>query len=332
MTRLALPSKGEMEEPTLDFLASCGFAVDRPNQRQYSATVPSLPGVEILFQRSADIAAKVEEGSADLGITGFDTFRETAREGGAALLLYEDLGYSRCELVLAVPEAWVDVNCLADIVDLSIEFRERGRELRVATKYPRLTRQFLFERGLTHFGVVGSTGAMEAAPTMGYADIIADLTASGVTLRENHLKLIEGGTILRSAACLIGNGRALGRDRAALNLAQLLLEQVEARLRGGGRVALTANLHAASPEEAAQRVLSDPALAGLHGPTVAPVYGKESATADAFAVTVVLDRGAVMRAVQHLRQAGASSISVVPIHSLFEGECAAFQRLRRNLQ
>src|SRR3990170_2949932 len=92
--RLALPSKGEMEEPTLRFLEGCGLGVERPNSRQYTATIPNLPGVAVLFQRTADIVAKVEEGSADLGITGLDTVYESRRDQGDALVIVEDLGYS----------------------------------------------------------------------------------------------------------------------------------------------------------------------------------------------------------------------------------------------
>ena len=108
MLRLALPSKGEMEEPTLLFLDSCGLGVERPNTRLYTATIPSQPELAVIFQRAADIPAKVEEGSAELGITGLDTVEEFRGEGGEMVVLFPDLGFSRCDLVVAVPEVWID--------------------------------------------------------------------------------------------------------------------------------------------------------------------------------------------------------------------------------
>src|SRR5579884_1439022 len=212
--RLALPSKG-MEEETLAFLHACGLAVDRPNPRQYRAIIRSLPGVEVLFQRAADIYAKVSEGTVDLGITGYDVVREHQEEDDPVVLLQPELGFGRCALVLAVPDGWIDVESVTDLAEVAAALRARGRELRVATKYPNLTRQFLYDHGINFFTLVESTGAMEAAPALGYADIICDISSSGVTLRENRLKPITGGTLLTSQACLIGNRKPAGRPGQA---------------------------------------------------------------------------------------------------------------------
>src|SRR5437870_1304036 len=106
MLRIALPGRGRMEEPTLSFLAACGLAVERRNTRQYVADIPALSNAQVLFQRAADITALVEDGRAHLGVTGLDAYHEARREGSDAIILYDDLGYSRCELVVAVPEAW----------------------------------------------------------------------------------------------------------------------------------------------------------------------------------------------------------------------------------
>src|SRR6266567_9600300 len=111
----------------------------------------------------------------------------------------------RCSLVLAVPESWIDVTSVHDLSEIAATKHASGRELRVATKYPNLTRQFLYDHGVNYFSLNESSGALEAAPTLGYADLIADITSSGVTLRENRLKTVAGGTILESEACLIAN-------------------------------------------------------------------------------------------------------------------------------
>ena len=111
--RLLLPSDGDLYQPSLDFLNGCGLPVRRPNARRYTATIPAIAGVEVLFQRTADITAKVEEGSAELGITGLDRLLEYREDERRAAILVENLGFGRCELVLAVPDSWLDVTSLA---------------------------------------------------------------------------------------------------------------------------------------------------------------------------------------------------------------------------
>src|SRR5918911_1057085 len=228
--RIALPSKG-MEEQTLEFLAACGLKVNRPNPRQYRASISALPGLEVLFQRANDIFDKVEEGSVDLGITGYDIVREHQREDDGVVMLQQALGYGTCALVMAVPEGWIDVSSVTDVAEICAEFRRSGRDLRVATKYPNLTRQFLFDHGINYFRLVESSGALEAAPQLGYADLIVDLMTSGVTLRENRLKMVAGGQILASQACLIGNRRTLQASPENLELTRAALELIEAHLR-----------------------------------------------------------------------------------------------------
>src|SRR5258708_32320148 len=128
------------------------------------------------------------------------------------VVVHGELGFRRCSLVIAVPEGWVDVSSVADLAEVAVELRSAGRELRVATKYPNLTRQFLYDRGMTYFELVEISGAIEAAPALETAGIICDITSSGVTLRENRLKPIAGGVVVEAEACLIGERRALLAD------------------------------------------------------------------------------------------------------------------------
>ena len=332
MLRLALPSKGEMEEPTLAFLKSCGLTVERHNARQYTAEIPSLGHTAVLFQRAADIPAKVQEGSVDLGITGLDIVRESLKEDSDTVVLLEDLGYGGCELVVAVPETWIDVTAMADLVELADDMRARGTELRVATKFFRLTRQFFAQKGLNYFSLVASTGAMEVAPAMGFADIIVDLTASGTTLRENGLKTLGDGTLLRSQACLLGNLAMLKANPDALETTKAILEMSEARLRAGGYFSVTANMQGDSPEAVAQRVISQPQAAGMRGPTVSKVYSRFGQGQDWFAVTVMVRKDDFLQAVEHLRKMGGSSVTVASPNYVFEGESTAYRNLLNALE
>lgn len=139
--RIVLPSDGELHDPTLSFLRSCGLRVRRPSARRYVGLIPAIPGVEVLFQRAADVTQKVEEGSAEMGITGLDRYLESRGDPTPVSPVIEDLRFGRCDFVLAVPNSWLDVTSLSDLADLALEFHQQGRQLRIATKFPRLLRQ-----------------------------------------------------------------------------------------------------------------------------------------------------------------------------------------------
>ena len=323
--RLVIPSDGELYEPTLSYLASCGLNVRRPNSRQYTASISSLPGVEVLFQRSADVTTKVEEGSAELGITGLDRYLEFRTDERKVVSLIDDLGYGRCDFVLAVPDAWLDVSTIDDLADLALEFRQQGKQLRIATKYPKLLREYLFLRGINYFTLVPVSGALEAAPVAGYADLIADLTATGTTLRENRLKTLEGGTILSSQSCLIGNTTTLRQSGEVLRLAREFVEMLEAHMRAEPFYRLTANVRGGSPEEVSATVLSRPDVSGLRGPTIARVYNVEEQ--DWYAVSLLVRKDRLMEAVDHLRDCGGIDISASQLSYLFKGASSVFNRL-----
>ncbi len=327
--RLAIPSDGEMYEPTLRFLADCGLDVWRPSPRRYTATVPSVEGLEVLFQRTADITSKVEAGNVEMGVVGYDRFQENRLEHGEAFMVVQGLGFGRCELVVAVPDSWVDVGSMADLADLAVEFRESGRELQVATKYPRLVQRFLHGQGINYFSLSAVTGTLEAAPAMGYADVIVDIASSGVTLRENRLKTLADGGVLRSEGCLIANRRLLRERPGALEAAREVVERMEAHLDAGGYYRLTANVAGPSEEAVAARALDRPELTGLHGPTVARVYGPDSGKW--YAVTILVPKVHLTAAVDHLRAIGAASVAVSETGYLFHEQSRAFAALLREL-
>ncbi len=207
--RLALPSKGHLYDGIVEILKTAGYRVRRASDRQYEATIAGHPRFHVVFMRPADIVAQVQEGRCHLGVTGYDVFAERAAEADRAAVVYGDLGYGGCRLVVAVPESWIDVTHALDLVELAVEFKDTGKTLRVSTKYPNLTQEYFRRKGIHHYQVIDSDGALELHPSLGIADIIVDLTSSGTTLKDNRLREIAGGTVLDSASCLIGHGPAL---------------------------------------------------------------------------------------------------------------------------
>ncbi len=323
--RLALPSDGELHGPTMNFMELCGLSVQRANPRRYTGSLPSVPGVVTLFQRATDIPAKVEEGSADIGIVGLDRFMEFKRDQGETSVLMQDLDFGKCELVLGVPDLWIDVTTLNDLSDLATEFKGLGKEFRVATKFPRLTEQFLYSHNIQHFTIVLSSGSLEAAPTMGYADLIADLSASGSTLRENGLKTLDDGGILASQACLIGNLRILGSEPSRLSPVKHILENIEGYLRAQEYSTITANVPGDSPKDVASKMLSQPHLLGIQGPTIAPVFSNSSE--DWFSVTILVKSSQIPEVVESFRNLNGNGIAVSRHQYLFQRESDAYQSL-----
>ena len=323
--RLALPSDGELYQGALDFMGDSGLNVRRPSARSYTGQIPSLPGVEVLFQRTADITQKVEEGSADLGITGLDRYLEYRNDERRVVSLIDDLHFGRCEFVLAVPSSWLDVTSVADLADLALEFRQAGKQLRIANKYPRLLRNYLFDRGINYFTLVPASGSLEAAPAAGYADLIADITSTGATLRENSLKTLEEGAILVSQACLIGNTFNLANTSAALPLARSMLELMEAHLQAGPFYRLTANVRGRSAAEVSAAILARPDVSGLRGPTVARVYNTQEQ--DWHSISLLVRKEKLLEAVDHLRDCGAVDIAAYRVSYLFDGHSQAYHNL-----
>jgi ATP phosphoribosyltransferase len=325
--RLALPSKGVLAEDALELLAQAGLAVHKPNPRQYRATIPALPGLAVLFQRAGDIVVSVRDGSVDFGITGWDVVSEQRGRNGQVLVLYQDLGFGRCTLNAIVPEQWQDVRTTADLAAYRSSL---GRPLRVATKFPNLTGSFFADRGLADVRLIDAEGTLEIAPSIGYADLIADLVSTGTTLRDNRLRRLEDGLILRSQACLIANRRALQQRPEVLALARQLLEFIVAHLRAVDNVAVYANVRSASPEALAERIFSKAVIGGLQGPTISRVITRDGGAWHA--VNIIVRRDQLAAAIGELREIGGSGVVVTPVSFIFEEEPPAYQDMLKALE
>lgn len=329
---MALPSKGAIANPTYDFLKGAGLKIRKPNPRQYTGLITTLPDVNLLFQRVKDIAYKVADNTAQLGITGYDIVQEFDHEN--LIVIHDQLGYGQCELVIAVPESWVDVASIDDLIDVALDFREhKGRNIRVATTYTNLARQFLHKSGIHHFTLAKADGAIEAAPTIGYADIVVDLTQTGTTLRENHLKMISGGTIVESQACLIGNRQALTNDRRLLETLSNLLERIDASIIGRKFQQLTVNICGESADDVGRKVISNPLTAGLQGPTISPLFNAIDTDNHLtwYSVVITIETKFLMFAVKYLRSIGGKQIITTSIESIFLEQSPTFTKLLEQL-
>ncbi len=349
--RLALPGKGALEVATSAFLAECGMKVNRKNPRQYLARVASMPELEVVFQRATDIPALVQDGDAAFGITGYDILaehrgysydeQEEDHDGEDLLVLKRDLEYGHCRLVVAVPETWIDVSNMADLWHLAGYYQaHKRRELRIATKYPVLTGRFLRQHGIAQCRLVSPHGALEAAPLTDTADLIVDLTETGTTLRENHLKLLSDGVVLYSQACLIANPRLLRENERALRLAEIMLELIEARMAARNRSLLTASLPGASLETVQQQVKRlNQCLQSLRTDVELRVSGFEadrqgSPEPGRYTLTGIVrmkgeDVSRLLEIVGILRGDGATDINITPLTYRFSHEPPAL--LKRGL-
>jgi ATP phosphoribosyltransferase len=203
---IALPSKGRMKEDASAIFERAGLTIVAVgNERSYRGKVDGRDDIEIAFLSASEIAREIGAGTVDFGVTGEDLIREGLADADARVEIAARLGFGRADVVVAVPEIWLDVETMADLGDVAADFRSRhGRRLQIATKYWRLTQQhFSSQHGIQLYRIVESLGATEGAPAAGQADIIVDITSTGSTLRANHLKILSDGVILKSQACLV---------------------------------------------------------------------------------------------------------------------------------
>jgi ATP phosphoribosyltransferase len=229
---LAVPSKGRLQQNAEAFFARAGLELVKPRGvRDYRGTIKNIDGIEIAYLSAAEITAQLAQGAAHLGVTGEDLVREMIPQSDARVVLITGLGFGFANVVVAVPQAWIDVRNMADLDDVATAFRLRNeRKMRLATKYANLTRDFFARHGVVDYRIVESSGATEGAPAAGTAEMIVDITTTGATLAANGLKVIEDGVILRSQANLVA-ARTAAWDQKQRDTARLLLDRIAAQKR-----------------------------------------------------------------------------------------------------
>jgi ATP phosphoribosyltransferase len=224
---LAIPSKGRLKENCHAWFEGRGVTIEQTaGARGYRASLSGLPGIEVMLLSASEIASALLAGDIHLGITGEDLLREEAPELEGRMQLLQPLGFGFADVVVAVSNAWIDVGTMADLDDVCAAYAARHRRrLRVATKYAQLTRQFFAQSRIADYRIVPSAGATEAAPAAGTAEVIVDITTTGATLRDNGLKVLEDGVILKSQAQLAASLTA-DWDEGARAACQALLAKL----------------------------------------------------------------------------------------------------------
>lgn len=324
--RISLPSKGRLAEEALTLMKDAGLEIKKSNPRQYEALIPALPEVKVLFQRPADIAVSVRDGIVDFGITGLDVVAENQNENKDILILLDQLKFGECEFCAIVPEAETQIHKMSDLPNL---IKPGHKNLRVATKFPNITKRFFENMNIKNVSYVVSEGALEIAPTIGYADMITDLVSTGLTLRDNRLKILDDGLILKSQACLIGNRQNLLNSNLVMSIARQIMEFIVAYLRAQNNVAIYANIRGDSPEKVAALILGKKVIRGLQGPTISRVITHKGE--NWFAAHLIVSKSDLAEAIREIREIGGSGVVVTPVNYIFEEEPESYRQMLREV-
>ena len=221
--KLGVPSKGRLMEKTFDWFGQRGITLTRSgSEREYAGRVEGVDGVSLILLSAGEIPRELAAGRIHLGVTGTDLVREKLALWDQLVEPVAELGFGHADLVLAVPQAWIDVETMDDLDGAAAAFRAaHGFRMRIATKYHRLVREYLRREGVADYALVDSQGATEGTVANETAELIADITSSGETLRANHLKILSDGLVLQSQATLWQSRVAEVDDEHQARLAEL---------------------------------------------------------------------------------------------------------------
>ena len=210
--KIGLPSKGRLKDESLKIFKRKKLTI-RDSKRNYLSEIKNFSSNEVVFSHAREIVERLSENSLDIGISGYDLLKESLPGIQKNIIAYSRLNFGFADLIVAVPDAWIDVQTIADLEEISFEFKDKNTgKLRVATKYPNLTNDFLLSKGLTQYKIVNSLGSTEIYPFTDQSEIITDITSSGATLKANNLRVLKDGDILKSSACILISKKSL-RDK-----------------------------------------------------------------------------------------------------------------------
>ena len=202
---IGLPSKGRLKHDTINIFKNNKLNIfSERGERDLFGYIKKFPNVKLIYLHARECIEQLSLGNIDIGFSGYDLLKESEINTQNKILINKKYNFGNANLVIAIPDLWIDVQTLLDLDEVADEFKKKKKRLlRVATKYPNLTRQFLFSKGVTQFQLVKSLGSTEVAPFTGTAEIISDITSTGATLKANNLRILKDGEILKSQACLM---------------------------------------------------------------------------------------------------------------------------------
>ena len=202
---IGLPSKGRLKDKAVSFFNDKGLKIlQSDKERNYFATIKNQSNIKIIYLHAKEIIQRLGDGTLDIGISGLDLLNESQKNLQDKISIKQKLNFGGANLVVAVPNDWIDVQTVADLEEIAFDIRsKRNTRLRVATKYPNLTNNFLVSKGVTQFKLIASLGATETYPFTGSSEIITDISSTGKTLEDNNLRVLKDGLILKSSACLL---------------------------------------------------------------------------------------------------------------------------------
>ena len=211
LVTIGLPSKGRLKESSLNYLEKNNLKLSsKGGERGYFADFDNLPNAQVIYLHAREIIERLGDGTLDVGISGLDLLRESSNSLQKKIETLKELDFGKADLVVAVPDDWIDVQTVADLEEVSFYFRDKkNSRLRVATKYPNLTNKFFATKGVTQYRLISSLGATETYPFTGSSEIITDITSTGNTLKANNLRILKDGFILKSYACVLGSKKSL---------------------------------------------------------------------------------------------------------------------------
>ena len=217
---IGLPSKGRLKEKSLDFFNKNNLTILSSNkERNYFATIKNKPNIKIIYLHAKEIIQRLGDGTLDIGISGLDLLNESEKNLQEKIEIKMKLNFGGANLVVAVPNDWIDVQTIADLEEIAFDIRlKKNVRLRVATKYPNLTNNFLISKGVTQYRLISSLGATETYPFIGSSEIITDITSTGKTLEDNNLRILKDGLILKSTACLFTSKVSASKLKVLLKL------------------------------------------------------------------------------------------------------------------
>ena len=205
MIKIGIPSKGRLRKDVLKIFSKNKLKLlSERGERDLFGYIKGYKNISITYLHAREIIERLGEGSLDFGFSGYDLLKESEVNIQKKIIVKKKYNFGHAKLVVAIPDEWIDVQTIADLEEIAFEFKDNKKSrLRVATKYPNLTRDFLFSKGVTQFKLVKSLGATEVYPFTGSSEIITDITSTGETLKANNLRVLKDGEILKSQGCFL---------------------------------------------------------------------------------------------------------------------------------